>query len=215
VPISANELIPMNYRHLLPITVFLSFTLLIFLFPGRLSGQATGKFRDPRDRNTYRWVRIGKQVWMAENLRLKTKTGSWDFKDDTIARKIFGKLYSWETARRACPKGWHLPSDNEWAVLVDSAGGSDHAGGNLKATDFWKAPNKEATNSTGFTALPGGYRYSEPYYADAGSVGYFWTSTENDADFAFYRCLSNGSGTVLRYSGKKDFGLSVRCVRDH
>jgi len=116
---------------------------------------AATTFTDPRDDKTYKTVKIGTQVWMAENLNYKTKEGSICYDEKTENCKKYGRLYDYETAQTACPSGWHLPDSTEWQTLVDFAGGSKNAGKALKATSGWDN-NGNGTDKFGFSALPGG-----------------------------------------------------------
>ena len=158
--------------------------------------------------------------------------------DDTINCDIYGGLYIWdemmqyvttEGVQGICPNGWHLPTDAEWCTLeneVDTGTiscsstlwrGID-AGGNLKETGtvHWISPNIGATNSSGFTALPGGYRDSGGIMILTGDNGNWWTSTEDTITniFAWYRYLYNDEARILRYNGQKIMSFSVRCVKD-
>jgi uncharacterized protein (TIGR02145 family) len=117
-----------------------------------------------------------------------------------------------------------VPSDAEWTTLINyldpnqnpSAVGtqSSIAGGKLKSTTVWNSPNTSATNESGFTGLPGGYRDFSGAYNYVGNYGYWWSSTEYDSDFAWFRRLSYDYSSVLRYFNVKLYGFSVRCVRD-
>ncbi len=115
----------------------------------------------------------------------------------------------------ACPSGWHLPSDGEWTILSDFLGGA--AGGKLKETGYthWYGPNTGATNSSGFTALPGGFRdsYSETFW-DLGYYGDWWTSTEYSSGSALDRHLINDNDQLLGDTKDKPDGLSVRCLKN-
>src|SRR5690606_12297955 len=110
-------------------------------------------------------------------------------------------LYDWETACDVCPDGWHLPTDAEWTELTDYLG--ENAGGKLKATGtieagtgLWYDPNTGATNETGFTALPGGNRYSNGSFYDFGYFGYWWSATEDNATYAWYRFVGISDSDV-------------------
>ena len=116
-----------------------------------------------------------------------------------------------------CPTGWHLPSDDEWTTLTDYLGGEDVAGGKLKetGTTHWQSPNKGATNESGFTALPGGYRNIDGTFGYIGYAGYWWSSTESIVQ------ATPGTGTFIYYFSdvyrqylNKRVGFSVRCLRD-
>jgi len=139
--------------------------------------QEFGTFTDTRDGRTYKTVIIGNQTWMAENLNYKAETGSWFYNNDSSIGAIYGRLYDWETALKVCPTGWHLPSDIEWTELADSLGNSK-VGGKMKVpgTLYWKAPNTDATNVSGFSALPGGYRNTIGQFLYLGSFAMFYSS---------------------------------------
>jgi uncharacterized protein (TIGR02145 family) len=197
------------------------------------------------DGNTYKTVQIGTQVWMAENLKTakyndgtmipnitddnlwsNLTSGAWVyFNNDASYNNNYGKLYNWYAVskttngnKNVCPTGWHVPTDAEWNVLTDYLGGVDVAGGKMKEAGAinWKSPNADATNTSLFTGLPGGYRDGDGGYSGIGigSYGNWWSSTEGDTGDAWYRNLFYYGGYASRgYSNKKD-GFSVRCLRD-
>lgn len=161
-------------------------------------------------------------------------------RDNIIDAKItdeyifYGVLYNWPAAMAAstsssanpsgvqgiCPDGWHLLSDAEWTTLTDYLGGTSVAGGKMKATGtldattgLWEDPNTGATNTSGFTALPGGYRTSIGTFYGIGSTGHWWSSTERDTD-AWYGSMAYNYSDVGRGGTGKGYGFSVRCVRD-
>jgi len=190
----------------------------------------TGIFTDRRDGHIYKWVGIGSQVWMAENLNFDTGSGSWVNDDNSANADIYGRLYDWETACDVCPDGWHLPTDDEWKTLemylgmsqadANSEGwrGTDE-GGKLKETGtiHWNCPNIRSTNESGFSALPGGNRCShDGIYFYVGRSANFWSSTEiHGYEPRFWcRILYNISTRIDRGLLYKGEGLSVRCVRD-
>lgn len=151
---------------------------------------------------------------MAENLAYKPASGNYwayDNKSDNMA--VYGYLYDWETALNICPDGWHLPSDAEWTQLTDYLGGAINAGGKLKTTSHWEAPNTGATNEAGFDALPGGTR-SYGTFGDIGSKGYWWSSTEGGFFGPWCRIMYLDSGGTGRMDNGKESGLSVRCLKD-
>jgi uncharacterized protein (TIGR02145 family) len=179
-----------------------------------LYGQTTETFTDSRDSKIYKTVKIGEQVWMAENLAYKPISGNYwayDNKADNIV--VYGYLYDWETAKKVCPTGWHLPSDAEWTQLTDNLGGASAAGGKLKATRHWNSPNTGATNETGFTALPGGSR-SYSTFSGIGSNGYWWSVTEDSFFGPWSRLVYHDSKGVGRLDNGKEMGFSVRCLMD-
>ena len=189
---------------------------------------------------TYTSIVLGNgQEWMAENLRTTTyangdpipnvtddnqwedlTTGAWvHYNNDSQYENPYGKLYNGYTVddpRNVCPTGWHVPTDAEWTVLSDYLGGESVAGGKMKSTgtQYWSSPNTDATNESGFSGLPSGYRNSSGSFGGIGLDGYWWSSTEYSALYAWYRSLGYSIGYVDRYANNKRNGLSVRCLRD-
>ncbi len=170
-------------------------------------------FTDPRDGQTYAVVQIGNQCWMVENLNYEVGN-SWCYGNSSGNCNTYGRLYDWSTALIACPSGWHLPSDAEWSELVNFLGGSGVAGGKMKITTGWNAPNTGATNSSGFSGLPGGFRFYSGTFYGIGDYGYWWSSTEFNTSYSWYRGLSYVNGNVFRTKYYKSVGLSCRCLRD-
>jgi uncharacterized protein (TIGR02145 family) len=142
----------------------------------------------------------------------------------------YGVLYNWPAAMSGaasssadpsgvqgiCPTGWHLPSHAEWTTLTTYLGGESVAGGKMKEAgeSHWTNPNTGATNESGFTALPGGYRYNYGKFDVIGILGSWWSSTEFSTGYAWYRSLYYYSSHVGRYYANKANGFSVRCLRD-
>jgi uncharacterized protein (TIGR02145 family) len=179
----------------------------------RLSGLPE-TFTDPRDGQVYRTVKIGNQVWMAENLNFDCP-GSKCYDNDPKNAEKYGRLYDWETASKACPPGWHLPSYDEWRTLVDFAGGDKVAGKKLKAKSGWDK-NSNGTDEFGFSALPGGFGNSGGSFGNVGSNGDWWTA---DA-YVYYRfCADRYMDYYDDYIGwdcdlLESNLFSVRCVQD-
>ncbi|MDP5172081.1 MAG: fibrobacter succinogenes major paralogous domain-containing protein [Bacteroidia bacterium] len=180
-------------------------------------GTLSSEITDPRDGQTYQILEIGTQCWFAENLNYASDN-SWCYEDKEGNCNIYGRLYTWEAAVNACPTGWHLPTNDEWGFLAESLGGAEIAGGQMKSVDSnrWEAPNTGATNESGFTGLPGGYRGSGGSYHNMGRNTYFWTNTSNstNANYGINRGLSFTLPILSEPSTDKRFGLAVRCVRD-
>lgn len=176
-----------------------------------------GILKDTRDGKVYQTVIIGKQTWMAENLAYQPSSGNyWVYYDEPANLEKYGYLYDWETAKKVCPKGWHLPSDEEWQVLTDYLGGNEIAGGKMKSTgtEYWKEPNEGAVNSSGFSGLPGGLRnYGGMFYL-VGYNGYWWTSTELNTKLALDRYLDHNLVMIYRFFSNKENGQSCRCLKD-
>jgi len=195
---------------------------------GAVAEPSFGVMTDPRDKKTYKTVVIGTQTWMSENLNFMTKKGSFAFNKEEQHAGTYGRLYYWETAmdkskssnavpsgvQGVCPDGWHLPSDAEWGMLENYLGGVAVAGGKMKeaGSAHWVAPNAGADNSSGFTALPGGF--SNFIYNGLGTAGCFWSSTEGASKMAWVHILTNTSAGVDRYNYGKSGTYSVRCVQN-
>ena len=190
------------------------------------------------DGNVYHIKRIGTQVWMLENLkttRLHDSTalglvtdgtywgaatgGVYCFYDNNPANKgDYGALYNWQAVNsgKLAPKNWHVPSIAEWNVLVNFLGGATVAGGKMKETGtaHWSSPNVEATNSSGFKGLPGGYRFIDGQFVNLRFFGAWWTTTGFDAANAHSFTLRKDYGNSENIQFSKSSGFSVRCIRN-
>jgi uncharacterized protein (TIGR02145 family) len=201
-------------------------------------------FIDQKDGQTYKTVKIGNQIWMAENLKttkfndgtaiplvtdasawgaLTTPSYCWYNNDATNYKATYGALYNWYVVdvtsnggKNVCPKGWHVPSSAEWATLTSYLGGDSIAGDKLKETGIihWHTPKTNATNESGFTALPNGYRYNNGRYYHVGIYGIWWSSTEYSTTDAWHMLMEYNIPEVIIYHYIKQFGLSVRCIKD-
>lgn len=224
-----------NLALLLPAVLF------IFL----LNGCGSERVRDV-DGNKYTTVQIGDQIWMAENLKttrlndgtpIEMVTGyeEWAaleipaycwYNNDSVHRKEYGALYNWYVVEtdRLCPEGWHIPSDEEWNAMVSSIADRNNAGGTLKesGTSRWRKPNTGATNETGFTALPGGYRSYQGTFNLLRASAYWWSSTEaswygvsdDEPSRVIFRSVQHDNAILTRHISEKTNGFSVRCVKD-
>jgi uncharacterized protein (TIGR02145 family) len=188
-------------------------------------------------------VKIGKQIWMAENLDVthfrngdpipeaktneewkkagEKKQPAWCYYDNDPANGTkYGKLYNWYAVndpRGLAPSGWHVPTDAEWKTLTSFLGGETVAGGKMKSTRFqyWSIPNTAATNECGFSGLPGGYRFNDDgNFTNVGNAGYWWSSTELSTPEAWGRDLFYLHGSAYMLIGNKQSGFSVRCLRE-
>lgn len=167
--------------------------------------------KDARDGKTYKTVKIGEQVWMAENLNYKTEN-SYCYKDDEANCAKYGRLYEWDAAKTACPAGWHLPSMVEFYALIGAVGGDDVAGKKLKSTGGG-LDNGNGDDAFGFSALPAGHRNGDGSYFEGGEIALFWGSTELVSSRA--PCLHlYFVGVADLYYDDKFNGFSVRCVKD-
>jgi len=203
--------------------------LLAVLFYPRAVPDESGVFTDSRDGHVYKWVRIGDQIWMAENLQIQTDSGSWCWENEEENCKIRGRLYDWETAIKVSPPGWHLPSDEEWKKMEMTLGLSreqaDQEGfrvdrdgliaGKIKLIEAWRSEYEGKsimiTNETGFSAVPTGL-YSNGEFSHDGYTGW-WTSDGNDTH-AWIRHLGFFDNTIGRILNRKEFAFPVRCIKD-
>ena len=197
------------------------------------------------DGNKYDTVAIGDQVWILKNLRVThyrngdsipevTDPTEWEilttgaycnYNNDAVNVGLYGRLYNWHAVndiRGLAPEGWHIPCDEEWQTLRTHLGGSFIAGGKLKESGnvHWNSPNTGATNESGFTALPAGWRYYTGDYIDMGYTACFWSSSNtpfnDDGDyFIIYWRLEYNSAEDFRigYSYPQS-GFSIRCIKD-
>ena len=227
-----------------------------------------GSLTDSRDGQTYRTVKIGGQVWMAENLNYaytgvpyrfyeeyfdETYTSdstSWCYDNDPANCAKYGRLYTWAAAmdsvgtwsangkgcgdgktcsvasagsatlvRGVCPKGWHLPSYDEWEALFTAVGGSSTAGSKLKSATGWAWNDHDdisgnGTDAFGFSALPAGYRDGDGDYNYEGYHAYFWSSTGSSSNRAYSMSLDYYDDNAGMADSYKDTAFSVRCLKD-
>lgn len=211
--------------------------ILQLFYETEYAGQA---FVNDADGNTYNVIKIGDQVWMAENLKttryndgtaipyvtdaaawINLTTPAYCWSNNDIGNKlVYGALYTWYTVKtgKLCPSGWHVPTDAEWTILENHLGGYAVAGGKLKetGTEHWITPNTDATNESGFTARPGGWRDgTNGGFLPLGTVAMWWTSQETTPDRPYWRELYYSSGTIYpKAGGLPSFGMAIRCVKD-
>jgi len=157
-------------------------------------------------------------VWMAENLNYKID-GSWCYDNDEANGKKYGRLYTWDAAKIACPIGWHLPSRQEWDDLATTAGGGKAAGKKLKARNGWNnkkdGDSGNGTDDFGFSALPGGNIISiNDTTNSVGTDGFWWTADEESSFRAYFRHMRYDSDGVAEFRYIKDFRFSVRYLAD-
>jgi uncharacterized protein (TIGR02145 family) len=169
---------------------------------------------------------------MAGNLAFKASSGCWSYDNNKDNATIYGYLYNWETAKKACPAGWHLPSMAEWTTLTDNTGGDKSAGNKLKEAGpkHWSSPNEGATNTSGFTALPGGWRQEDGQFTSINIRGDWWTTDIKTITMTSTKTTTNYYGGIVMSgdpdyplelnssvdvsSNNKEAGLSVRCVKN-
>ena len=196
------------------IIIFFNILILVATNITNVYAQETSTVTDSRDGNIYKTVKIGNQVWMAENMRFQPSNNCLCYRYFELNPDLvytYGYLYDWETAFfDACPSGWHLPSNGEWQELVGFLGGKTIAG--RKMTKILH-DRGELSNSSGFSALSFGYcDANEDKYDDRGTSASFWSSSQS-GNSASYRAVSL-HGVYCNGGYAKQRGFSVRCIRD-
>jgi uncharacterized protein (TIGR02145 family) len=192
------------------------------------------------DGNLYHTIKIGKQLWMAENLRttrfndsmpipfitdneqwskLNSPGYCWYNNKPGTYKNEYGALYNYYSVSsgKLAPKGWHIPTDEDWQTLIDTLGGESIAGGKIKerSTLHWENPNIVTKDSCGFSALPGGCRFSSGQFFLLKKQGYWWMlRKEIKKNFAVSRSVVSFNTTAHKFDEIKTYGLSVRCIKD-
>lgn len=196
----------------------------------------SGSFIDERDNQEYKWVKIGDQIWMAENLAFMPSIRSihdgssntearyfvYDYEGSSVAEaKVtenfisYGVLYNWSAAIAAVPKGWHLPSESEWVELKkfisDLEGNDSEVGKFLKSKSSWEE-NGNGIDEYGFAGKPGGINYGHTF-GEIGLSGSWWSTTQY-GNYAFVCQLWSGDNNFSNNHLPIDFGFSIRCIKD-
>ncbi len=172
------------------INIILFISFLIFNIPIALAAQ------------NYKTIKVENKIWMTENFDAEVP-GSWCYDNNPENCKKYGRLYTYEAALKNCPKGWHLPSDQEWNELINYFGGEDVAGKVLKMD-----------GKSGFNAILGGSRIPMGSFGLIGTYGCFWTSTKYDKTHAWYRYTTDQNDYIIRTYFTVSYGFSVRYVKD-
>ena len=187
--------------------------------------------------NQYRTIKINNQEWMIDNLKAsRYQTGDsiqlindhkywaeadlgaycW-YNNDQQVESVHGKLYNWKAVndrRGICPIGWRIPSDEDWKELITNLGGEQHGGGKMKDSLHWHSPNHEASNESGFSGLPSGYRSRTGHFSLTGEAGFWWSNTMEINGFqAAYIALHHANGTAYTYANDLETGFAVRCIK--
>ncbi|HRH65011.1 MAG TPA: FISUMP domain-containing protein [Bacteroidia bacterium] len=208
---------------------------LVFLSLIFIGIQSHGQTVTDIDGNVYPTVTIGTQIWMKENLRvthdrygnfipnvrndsvwsiLSTGARSYYNNDSSSYSGVYGALYNWYAVDNICPINWHVPVDNDWIILIGYLGGTNVAGGAMKSIFGWNFPNTGATDSSGFSGLPGGDRYDSGPYNYRGFFGHWWSSTANAGVLRFATLLSYDNAQAVKYYFNVNAGFAIRCVCD-
>lgn len=168
-------------------------------------------FRDSRDGKSYKVVKIGNQVWMAENLNYQTNN-SYCYDNILANCQKYGRLYTWEAALNVCPTGWHLPTEEEFETLISNVGGIETAGKMLKSMIGW-GENGNGVDAFGFSVLPAGRRSSNGLFNLAGEGVDFWSATEDGELYAYSLTLLYDNENAGLGNRNKDIAVSVRCLQ--
>ncbi len=201
--------------------------LLAFSFCGRelIDIEPDGYYTDPRDSLVYPFVGIGVQTWMIKNLAYDAEQGCYAYKNEEKYVADYGRLYTYEVAVRACPLGWHLPSDKEWKDLEVFLGMDIYAADSvdwrrsgevalaLKNTSGWYSGGN-GSNTSMFTALPGGFRSASGNFFVFGDVANYWTSSYSSESHAWGRAMIYYEVGVYRWKYEKQEAFSVRCLKN-
>ncbi len=173
------------------------------------------EFKDPRDKQTYRTVKIAGLEWLGDNLNYKTE-GSFCYKDEDDQCMVYGRLYTWDAAKKACPAGFRLPTHADFESLWTAAGADFNAGYLIKADYGWSG-DTNGNDTLKFSAMPAGNRFDDETYGNTAKFAFFWSADDSSEGVApgsarvwYLTCKSMAFGYM---SKPKNFGFSVRCVR--
>lgn len=198
------------------------------IYESNFSADDSGSFTDSRDGHVYRYVDIGNQTWMAENLNYVGKNGDAGicYNNDTSSCRISGALYTWSEVMAGsqssssapsniqgiCPNGWHVPSDMEWGTLIAYVG-ADSARIKLSSKSAW-SNSGNGTDQYGFTVLPTGGRFNAGTFNFLGYDANFWSSSESGTSNAWVRDFGYDAADVTRDNFDKSYGFSLRCIKN-
>ena len=173
------------------------------------------EFKDSRDKQTYRTVKIAGLEWLGDNLNYKT-AGSFCYKDEDDQCMVFGRLYTWDAAKKACPAGFRLPTHADFESLWTAAGADFNAGYLIKADYGWSG-DTNGNDTLKFSAMPAGNRFDDETYGNTAKFAFFWSADDTSegvpAGSARVWYLTSKSMAFGYMSKPKNFGFSVRCVR--
>ncbi|MCK5821836.1 MAG: hypothetical protein KAH17_08115 [Bacteroidales bacterium] len=211
------------------IIIYSILTASVFLFTNCIKElvetEPDGVFTDARDDQEYPYVVIGNQTWMMKNLAYAADKGSWVYDEKDKFIPDYGRLYNFDAAVKACPKGWHLPSDSDWKNLEMYLGMDPHSADSvdwrrsgdvaipIKNTAGWYSGGN-GNNDSKFTALPGGFRTPGGVFFFMGDVANYWTSSYTSETHAWGRAMMYYESGVYRFKYDKQEAFSVRCLKN-
>ena len=192
----------------------------VFHLKSKLHQFSLNTFIDERDGQKYKTVRLkdGK-IWMAQNFNFNTGKNCWNYQNNPANGPTYGRLYSWEAAQKACPKGWHIPTDEEWWRMIQGYGksynrlsGQEYNTGEHAGEAAFKALTIKG--SSGFSVVLGGSRHNDGSFRHLNDWGYFWTNTEKNIEQAWYYYFDLPRKRLSRYRNEKGLGFSLRCIKN-
>ena len=209
------------------LSILFLISMVMTVFGQNSEPMRSGTFTDSRDNHLYKWVKIGTQIWMAENLAFKPSFGALCYGNMLFNCDYYGTLYTYEAAKTACPEGWSLPTDEQWMLLEKAIGigneeivfggrrGEDQAA-KLKSRFGWSSDGN-GSDTMAFSILPGGSYYTG--FNGIGNTAYFWSSTTKETYIrgrrAWTRSFYNDTNQIGRYLMNQSSYLSVRCIKDN
>lgn len=185
--------------------------ILLFVLP-TYAVKPSNSYKDPRDKQKYRTIKVGSRLWLADNLNYKMD-GSFCYKDDESQCMAYGRLYTWDAAVNACPQGFHLPTDDDFQSLWQAAGADFNAAYLLKAAYGWSGETN-GSDTLKFSAMPAGNRFDDETYGNLSKFAFFWSSeASKEKQNARVWYMTSKSMAFSFMNKPKIFGFSVRCVQ--
>ncbi len=185
--------------------------ILLFVLP-TYAVKPYNSYKDPRDKQKYRTIKVGSRLWLADNLNYKMD-GSFCYKDDESQCMAYGRLYTWDAAVNACPQGFHLPTDDDFQSLWQAAGADFNAAYLLKAAYGWSGETN-GSDTLKFSAMPAGNRFDDETYGNLSKFAFFWSSeASKEKQNARVWYMTSKSMAFSFMNKPKIFGFSVRCVQ--
>ncbi|NCA76718.1 MAG: hypothetical protein EOM90_10305 [Alphaproteobacteria bacterium] len=203
-----------NQKNFVAVVLCILVTVMMMGMVPSLAAQDKGSFKDSRDNRIYQWIKVGKKVWMAENLKYLSSSGSWLYNNESGNEAIYGRLYTHATAMTSCPKGWRLPADIDFDAMIRSLGGNEAAGGKLQAVDsiYWAANTNLPENAKTLSSLLAGVRHADSTFTGVGIWGGLWSATRS-GDAANNYLFVRGDKGIGKSSNDIQSAFSVRCVK--